>query len=72
MKYIVLLLMVLAGIWWIRKQRPNHTDTPPGQAGGPQTMVSCVQCGVHLPENDAVHGKKGVYCSEAHRQLLET
>jgi uncharacterized protein len=30
MKYLVLLLIVLAGIWWIRQQRkPNQPSTKP-------------------------------------------
>jgi len=72
MKYVILLLAVLAGIWWIRKQRPQNTGTPtPRQPSGPQTMVTCAQCGVHLPDSDAVQGLQGVYCSAAHRQQVE-
>ena len=71
MKYLVLLLIVLAGIWWIRQQRqPDRSSsrTPPI---GPQTMVACTQCGVHVPQAEAVQGQRGVYCSEAHRQRHE-
>jgi uncharacterized protein len=73
MKYVILLLAVLAGIWWIRKQRPQNTGTQTSRPpSGPQTMVTCAQCGVHLPDCDAVHGLQGVYCSVAHRQQVET
>ena len=72
MKYLILLVMVLGGIWWIRQQRPQHTETKKSrQPSSPQTMVTCAQCGVHLPESDAVRGLKGVYCSEAHRQQVD-
>lgn len=71
MKYLILLVIVLGGIWWIRQQRPQSKGTKPGKPSGPQTMVTCAQCGVHLPENDAVHGPYGVYCSQAHRQQAQ-
>jgi uncharacterized protein len=71
MKYLVLLLIVVAGIWWIRQQRkPNHRP-PHDPHTGPQTMVPCAHCGTHVPEGDAIHGRHGVYCSEQHRQRQE-
>lgn len=71
MKYLVLLLMVLAGIWWIRQQRPDRSGKSADQRPGPEVMVACAHCGVHLPEHEALQGRLGVYCSEAHRQRLE-
>jgi uncharacterized protein len=72
MKYLILLVVVLGGIWWIRQQRPQRTDSQRSrQSSGAQTMVTCSQCGVHLPESDALRGLQGVYCSEAHRQQVE-
>ena len=72
MKYVVLLLMVLAGIWWLRQQRPDRTHTSSKQPQDPQVMVVCAACGVHVPEHDAVQGRLGVYCSQAHHQRLES
>ncbi len=69
MKYLVLLLAVLAGIWWIRQQR--KPDQAPGKKSGPQTMVPCAHCGTHVPEDDAVRGSRGLYCSTAHRDSHE-
>jgi uncharacterized protein len=70
MKYLLLLLAVLAGVWWIRKQR--RPDRPSqSQPPGAQTMVACTHCGVHVPEADLVTGQRGAYCSEAHRQRHE-
>jgi uncharacterized protein len=76
MKYLIWLLIVLAGIWWIRKQRqsqePNNTHNPtPPTAQQPTTMLPCAHCGVLCPENDTVAGKLGRYCSDAHRQSHE-
>ncbi len=64
MKYLVLLLAVLAGIWWIRQQR--KPDQAPSKKSGPQVMVPCTHCGTHVPENDAIQGAHGLYCSAAH------
>jgi uncharacterized protein len=72
MKYLVLLLIVAGGIWWIRQQRPDRPGKSSDERQGTQNMVTCAHCGVHLPEHDAVQGQLGVYCSEAHRQRLET
>jgi uncharacterized protein len=69
MKYLVLLLLVLAGVWWIRQQR--KPDLPPSEKSGPQVMVPCTHCGTHVPENDAVRGARGLYCSAAHRDSHE-
>jgi len=69
MKYLVLLLIVLAGIWWIRQQR--KPDRPSSQKSGPQVMVPCAHCGTHVPEDDAIRGSRGLYCSAAHRDSHE-
>ncbi|WP_310625459.1 PP0621 family protein [Limnohabitans sp.] len=69
MKYLVLLVIVFAGIWWIRQQR--RPDTPQQKTSGPQIMVACAHCGTHIPENEAIHGAQGVYCSQAHRDSHE-
>ncbi|MEY4979796.1 MAG: hypothetical protein RLZZ352_2066 [Pseudomonadota bacterium] len=77
MKY----LLVLAVVWvaysiW----RKNHMRPPvppkaaaPSQAkaGVPVVMVACLHCGTHLPEDEAVHGRGGPYCSAEHRQQHE-
>ncbi len=69
MKYLVLLLIVLGGIWWIRQQR--KPDQPSTKKSGPQTMVPCAHCGTHVPEDDAIRGARGLYCSAVHRDSHE-
>jgi uncharacterized protein len=69
MKYLVLLLIVLGGIWWIRQQRkPDQTFN---KKSGTQVMVPCAHCGTHVPEDDAIRGARGLYCSAAHRDSHE-
>ena len=69
MKYLVLLLIVLAGVWWLRQQR--KPDQPSNKPSGPQVMVPCAHCGTHVPEDDAIRGSRGIYCSAAHRDSHE-
>ena len=43
---------------------------PRQRAPGPQAMVACAHCGLHLPQPDAVEGEGGRhYCSAEHRRL---
>jgi uncharacterized protein len=73
MKYLVLLLIVFAGIWWIRQKRQPHRDSTQKNASKnqPIVMLPCAHCGTHVPETEALRGKEGVYCSESHRRSHE-
>lgn len=72
MKYLVLFGIIFAVIWWLKLSRQSTSATssksPSQQA---QNMVACMQCGVHLPENEAVTTAAGIYCSESHRNMKE-
>ena len=69
MKYLVLLLIVMGGIWWIRQQRSSQIQRAQPQT--PEPMVACTHCGTHAPKNDMVAGRLGLYCSSAHLQAHE-
>jgi uncharacterized protein len=69
MKYLIWLVIVFAAVWWIRQQRKPHQ--PSTKKSGPQVMVPCAHCGTHVPEDDAVRGTQGLYCSTAHRDNHE-
>ena len=72
MKYLVLLaILVIAYMVWrnarLERPRPDTRAQPP-RPGGPQEMVSCAACGVHLPRSDALPGPGGsFYCCSEHR-----
>ena len=71
MKYLVLLGVIFAVIWWLKLSRePSSTNTT-SNPKPTQAMVACLHCGVHLPQNDAVHTAHGFYCSDQHRALKE-
>jgi uncharacterized protein len=73
MKYFILLVVLAGVIWWLRTKRndTDKTQDPSGQTQNPQTMVRCAHCDLHLPQNDAVEGSMGVYCSASHRSARE-
>lgn len=75
MKYLLIIALVLVvfWIWRISRDRQNHaarSHPPRGQASPEKEiteMVACALCKVHLPRSEALIGRDGCYCSEAHR-----
>lgn len=82
-KFIVLLLVVFLIVWLVRGGRPGRSapgpttpPPPPADTGNPagappDTIVACAHCGLHLPRADALPGRGGVFCGEAHRAEFE-
>ena len=72
MKYLLILLIVLALVWLARSNRSAARGTPrPAEPPRQQPMLACAQCGLHLPRDEALPGRGGVFCSEAHRAEYE-
>ena len=72
MKYLLLLGVVFGVIWWIKLSRPASTENKSSvNSEGPQHMLRCAHCGLHLPDNEAVMSRNASYCSEAHRALAD-
>lgn len=75
MKYL-LLIALLALVFFmlgVKRARPpevKKSPKPPVELP-PQDMVSCAQCGLHLPQGEALPGRGGVFCCTAHRQAFE-
>ena len=76
MKYLLVFLVVFVVAWRWRsgrnEQLQSHAQQKAARLAEPATMVACRRCGVHLPEQDAVSGTHGSYCSTAHRAAAET
>jgi uncharacterized protein len=75
MKFVLLMVAVLALVWLVRSASTRRVR-PPGQsrANPPhqaQPMLACALCGLHLPRDEALPGRGGVFCSEAHRTEFE-
>jgi len=73
MKYLLLLIIVLAVLWFVRGPRTRAASRPQAQPAPqePATMLACLQCGLHLPRDEALPGRGGVFCSDAHRAAYE-
>lgn len=75
MKFLLIFLLVMLVAWRWRAGRSHAIRAKQHQAArnaaAPQDMVRCDHCGLHLPQNDAVPGQHGTYCSTAHRQKAE-
>ena len=50
-------------------QRPDAKSPKPQPA---QRMVRCARCGMHVPEDQALTGPDGQYCSAEHRDAGRT
>ena len=75
MKFVLLLLALFVLYWLLRGSlgrlrggapRPDR----PGPAE-PQAMLRCAQCGLHLPRDEALPGRGGVFCGAEHRAAFE-
>ncbi len=73
MKFVLLILAVLALVWMLRGARRRDESAGPAQPAqsGAEPMVACRHCGVHLPQHEALPGRGGVFCGEAHRAEYE-
>lgn len=77
MKFLLLLMAVFVLFWLVRgslrrMRGPRPPGPPaPGPAEAPLPMLRCAQCGLHLPRDEALPGKGGVFCGAPHRAAYE-
>ncbi|WP_280152822.1 PP0621 family protein [Piscinibacter sp. XHJ-5] len=74
MKYLIVILVVLLVLWLARSSRRTvrrEASQPPSSARQQQPMLACAHCGLHLPRDEALPGRGGVFCGEAHRAEYE-
>ena len=73
MKFILLLAVVILVLWLVRRglRRVPGPDAAAPPLPTPEAMVACRQCGLNFPSGDALPGRGGVFCTEAHRAAFE-
>jgi uncharacterized protein len=73
MKLLVLLAVVVLVLWLARggRRRVAGKEAPPPPLPPQEDVVACSQCGLHVPRSDALPGRGGQFCSEAHRAAFE-
>lgn len=82
----IVLLAVVAFMLGFKRGRPASRDdrasappAAPAPAASPvppsarelESMVSCAECGTHLPAGEALPGRGGQFCSASHRAAHE-
>ncbi|UDM50903.1 PP0621 family protein [Cupriavidus sp. MP-37] len=79
-RILILLAVVLGVFWWLRaraearlaehRARQAREASEHAAAGTPdaraERMVQCAQCGVHLPQGDAIAWRGLHYCRRSH------
>ncbi len=77
MKYLVLVAIVVAVLFLAKLGRRGGRSSVQGESIKPsplpekQALLACAHCGVHLPVNESLPGRGGVFCDEAHRSAFE-
>ena len=85
MKYLILVAIVVAVLFLAKLGRRGRNDdrNDDRQGGAPdasikpsappekQALLACAHCGVHLPANESLPGRGGVFCDESHRSAFE-
>ena len=79
MKYLLILLVIAVVAFMLGakqrtaqpEERRNAPPTPPPPPAAPKAIVRCAQCGLHLPQDEALPGRGGMFCSAAHRTAYE-
>ena len=74
MRFLFILLIVILVIWFVKSLRRTTAAAPPQgdeKPEGQQVMLACAHCGLHLPRDEALPGRGGVFCGESHRSAYE-
>jgi uncharacterized protein len=70
-RLLVLIVLVVAGVWLVRRALRGAARKPDVQAKAEVQgdLVSCARCGMHLPRAEARAAGEQLYCSEEHARL---
>jgi uncharacterized protein len=72
MKIVVFLIAVVVLLWLLRGSTTRRRPDPgAARQQQPKPMIACAYCGVHLPRDEALPGRGGVFCGDAHRAAFE-
>jgi uncharacterized protein len=63
-RFLLLAAIVYFIFMWLRRSAARGGAAP---AAPQENMVTCAQCGVHLPQSDSVAEGGRFYCNEEHR-----
>jgi uncharacterized protein len=72
MRFVVLVILVVAAVWLIRRalRAAARKDAPKAkQSNEIGELVSCARCGMHLPRSEARESGGRLFCGEEHARL---
>lgn len=69
MRFLFILLVIFL-IYLVLKKYSSNLRRPTNQARPPaaENMVRCAQCGVNVPQSEAIFSRGQHYCSDEHRK----
>lgn len=59
-------IILIAAAVWLWRRVMHRPAAPGGQQQTTVNMVRCAQCGVHLPQAQALQNQDRWYCSRSH------
>ena len=71
MKILLFLIAVVVLLWLLRGAVVRRGPGGAARPKTPQPMIACAFCGVHLPRDEALPGRGGAFCGDAHRAAFE-
>jgi len=66
---LIVLWLLLRGL--VRRNKGEGEPPRKSPPAAPRAMLACAHCGVHLPQDEALPGRGGVFCGEPHRAAYE-
>ncbi|MEO7151310.1 MAG: PP0621 family protein [Burkholderiaceae bacterium] len=71
MKILIFLVAVVVLLWLLRGSSRRRAEPPRAAPPAALPMATCRHCGLNLPRDEALPGKGGEFCGEAHRAEYE-
>lgn len=67
----IVFIVVVGGMLWFRVKRFMQKRTPSQPPVTTYQTVRCAQCGIHLPEQEALRDVGNSFCCAAHRDAFK-
>ncbi|MCB1889298.1 MAG: hypothetical protein KDH20_16950 [Rhodocyclaceae bacterium] len=72
MRTILFLLLLMLVVFMARRALTrigsNRPEARPDPPGGAERMLACSQCGLHIPESEAIRAGGDAFCCPEHQR----
>ena len=69
MNKLLLLILAVVAVWWLARGFRRKGAAKDATEAAPEQMVTCKQCGLHLPQGEAIAEGGNFFCCDEHRRL---